>query len=707
MKKGDLLNKGEFVVQAERTHFHHMLAKNLNYFGNIPESDFEPNFKLISDTRYEELTCVGYNPDTQDMEATFSIKLPYGYSGNLCTNGSFENIRFYMDFHDGAGFIDQGSVRVNVHDIPVSKDCNGDPTSPLSYVATLKKESGKYVNCNKPVLPTLRAIMSWGQMPPANSPNWRPVWGNILNCDVQLKPTWIKPFPIENPFPIDFQVDLSNYLNLAANSPNLTSSEISEISGVNPSIFVSKGSSEDLEGFIKDSRQLKIPESRFAYKTVKKMIQYPTSEITMLQKSILSNADIDFNNLIGDYSIALPKDDSKANVDFEELECVGLDYNTESLVATLQVKMNAGYGGTLCDNGSNEYVSFWIDWEDDCEWKYLNTVKLSVHDIKMKGDALCYSVSLPLDATYFRKLCKNPNIVKIRSVLSWNHPPSTTDPDKLEFFGNRVDAHIQIKPGSPLTPGDVIPLFNIIGGIDVAHVNDSTGLTTPGSFFAFNGTNVPTGAPFGGIVVINGPTFPGYRYKIKVTNLVNGSSYYLSNSFNTVGWLPYAPWVQYTTQSVDVDGYYPFLDPDKNTLNVLARFTPGTEDKLRVDLEVDTVAGVFTQTIQMDNTRPSIKLEVDDNGDCTHFKKGDTITGHFYANDKHIRRWRLNNTWTGAKTGTINTPGLPGTPFSIVTTAASYPCGAISLWAEDKTIVNSQSVGFETWSSYNICLQDA
>ena len=37
---------------------------------------------------WEQLTCVGYNPDTSKLEAVVAIKLPTGYSGGLCTNGS-------------------------------------------------------------------------------------------------------------------------------------------------------------------------------------------------------------------------------------------------------------------------------------------------------------------------------------------------------------------------------------------------------------------------------------------------------------------------------------------------------------------------------------------------------------------------------------------------------------------------------------------
>ena len=80
MKNENLKKATEFVIQPERTHFQYMIAKNPNYFGNIPGSDLKPVFKLISDTSFEQLTCVGYNPDTTNMEATFEIKKSVGYS---------------------------------------------------------------------------------------------------------------------------------------------------------------------------------------------------------------------------------------------------------------------------------------------------------------------------------------------------------------------------------------------------------------------------------------------------------------------------------------------------------------------------------------------------------------------------------------------------------------------------------------------------
>lgn len=687
----------ELVVQQERTHFRFLITKNPNYFGNIVGSDLKANFKLSTDITFEQLTCVGYNPDTTNMEATFSIKRSTGYSGNLCTHGSFEYVRFYLDFHDGAGYIDQGVVAVNVHDIPASKDCKGKSIFPIQYVATLKKESFKYSHCDHPVLPTLMAILSWEYEPPAHAPNWKPVWGSMMHCDVQLRPY---PKIIIHP-----DIDLSKYIQLATHAPHLSAQQLQEISGINIEKLIHEEGTVALPELAKQYEKLKVSASRYAYKTISNMIKFPTSEITMQNKILLEKLNVNINSII-DY-ILHPIDTSKANVDYEELECVGLDYNTESLVATIKIKKKAGYSGDLCKPGSKEYIAFWMDWDNNCSWQYINTVELIAHDINMPGDHLCYSVALPLNTKYHKKLCTSPNVIRVRGVLSWNVAPSITDPNKLEYYGNRVDAHIQIKPGPVLQAGDVIPLFNIIGGIDVDHVNDGTGLTKPGSFFVFNGLSVPANAPFGGVIVLNGPSFPGYRYKIKTINLNDGTIKYITDTFTVVGYLPHAPWVQYTTQVVDAAGYYHFLNDDQNTLNILARFTPDTDDKFRVDIEVDTVFGVFSKTIQIDNKYPDITLQVDDGGDCTHYTKGDTITGHFSVNDLHIDHWVLGSTWGGNNSGvTSGYSNQPLTPFNIPTGNNAYPCGSVSLWAIDKTIINSQSVGHPVNPSYNICLKE-
>ncbi|MEI6900234.1 MAG: hypothetical protein WCL00_10165, partial [Bacteroidota bacterium] len=159
-------------VEDERLHFLSKLAINPNYFGNNPKSVDKPVLIFLKKLTYEEISCVGYNPETKNLEATILVKKSFGYSGPLCQQGSFEYVRFYLDFHDGNGFIDQGVASNNVHDIPLGTDCSNLSTFPLNYVIRkgIVNENARF--CNQPVLPTLRAILSWNQQPAANDPNW-------------------------------------------------------------------------------------------------------------------------------------------------------------------------------------------------------------------------------------------------------------------------------------------------------------------------------------------------------------------------------------------------------------------------------------------------------------------------------------------------------------------------------------------------------
>jgi hypothetical protein len=55
------------------------------------------------DTSYEELTCIGLDPNTPDtMVGVIQIKKSCGYSGNPCSDGSREYVTFWADF-DGNG----------------------------------------------------------------------------------------------------------------------------------------------------------------------------------------------------------------------------------------------------------------------------------------------------------------------------------------------------------------------------------------------------------------------------------------------------------------------------------------------------------------------------------------------------------------------------------------------------------------------------
>ena len=73
---------------------------------------------------------------------------------------------FFIDY--GSGWEDVGIVGVNVHDIPVGKDCASQPDKPLTYVVS-KKLDPKTHCCDNPTLPRVHAILSWQWIPPAGA----------------------------------------------------------------------------------------------------------------------------------------------------------------------------------------------------------------------------------------------------------------------------------------------------------------------------------------------------------------------------------------------------------------------------------------------------------------------------------------------------------------------------------------------------------
>ena len=174
-------------VRVERTAFKSLLATNLNYFGNLPDSTLKPVSKIIKDTSFEQLTCVGFNPQTDFLEATIAVKLATGYGGDLCGSGSTEFVRFFIDY--GTGWEDAGLTAVTVHDIPAQHDCADKPDKPLLYAANLRLDPKRHC-CNAPLLPKVHAILSWQVAPPAGPANvgWNPVWGNTLDCQIQIRP---------------------------------------------------------------------------------------------------------------------------------------------------------------------------------------------------------------------------------------------------------------------------------------------------------------------------------------------------------------------------------------------------------------------------------------------------------------------------------------------------------------------------------------
>ncbi len=174
----ELIALAKLSPEMARHNLRALLLANPNYFGNVTGSSFKAVLNIQQDTTYESIGCVGYNPQLEQLRATINIKRNSGYSGDICTGGSEEYVRFYLSSDGGATWQDQGLGAINVFDTPGPK--------PLGAAVTLQI-SPKEDFCFIQNLPRVRAILSWNSPPPAGAPDWTPVWGSVVESQIQIE----------------------------------------------------------------------------------------------------------------------------------------------------------------------------------------------------------------------------------------------------------------------------------------------------------------------------------------------------------------------------------------------------------------------------------------------------------------------------------------------------------------------------------------
>lgn len=676
------------TVKGERSTFVELIATNPNYFGNFPVENFPPVIIIQNNTTYEELTCLGFNPASNTLEAVIQVKQPSGYDGDTCTNGSFEYVRFYADY--GSGFEDLGYVAVNVHNIPNALDCAKNEDRPLSFAASVTLNPKKNW-CFFPELPKMRAILSWQSIPPAHSPNFNPVWGNHLDAHIQIAP---RPL-----FFKEIGIEISEVVKKVIPAAELTAIENQPIPIPDPGpldlaeLAELYGASKATAELQKEQKAVAVPVHRFGFPELHAQLTAPVAD----SGAIAAVAD-KFAKLGLSYSSAVAVlKQTQADVSFEQLECLGLEGDPVSsrLVATLRIKRSSGYGGALCTAGSKEYVAFWADFNDTCQYTYLGTVAVNVHDFTtIPSDGLVYSAVLPVNLDPYRVPCDKPKVARVRAVLSWATPPSTTDPSALTTWGNLVDTHIQILPGSVLNP--LTPTLSIIGGIPAASI-DSTGFTVANARFAGNNLladSLGRACPFGGVVELQGPEYPGYRYKIQVRPKAGGSwqdvaTPLLLTRFDGTTYI----------SSPDAQNFFPYQNWENNIENLLGEWNTSGDDVWEVSLQIadsgdNPVPGAIpdTHTVQLDNTAPVATIDIASGGDCGKYGVGVTLTGTFVATDANFGSYSV---YTLPFPGpVVPSSGVTPTPATgsawTLNTSALPQCGyVIVVYVSDRSIVNS------------------
>lgn len=672
-----------------RAHFRTLLLANPNFFGNLKESPFKPVIPISGNTTYEELGCVGYHPQLNRLEAVVYIKQPSGYSGGICTSGSQEYVRFYLSTDGGATWQDQGTTSFTAYDVPgqshlecaVTREI--DPTKLLCFVENL---------------PKVRAILSWNNPPPANTPGFIPVWGNVVNATIQIEPAtlWVLGELFEMA-----KVKLPEAFKSAFDLDQ-------EISAVKPKVL----SGAELHGLYKGAQ---VPGHRYLFAEVKKLAVNPAvtqGNLAEVLTTSLAKLEINLASIIDTLF------DTDGDTSFEQLDCIGYDSNREALVGVLTVKKSSGFSGGLCTAGSQEYVAFWVDWGEGTGWNYVGTASVNTHDIKaIPAAGLKYSVFLPIDVGAHRQACaQGAKMPQVRAILSWQTAPPPGDPDYKPTWGNRLETRILLKPGVVVEPG--VPNIAIIGGIGVGDINIfGDGMTKSGALFALTGDAADPWlhtreCPFGGLVTLQGYPSVGDKYRIRVRDTVTATEFVIMDKIRTVDLFGVGTW-----RTPDVNGYFDYLNTLDNIDNLLGWWYTSGDNLWQVRLEIlraDSSTGATAwHNIQLDDTAPSADIHIDSGGDCKDFTQAVTVDGHFVVRDLNFGAYSLSVAPFGTPPG-ILTPGSgtvptalpPGDPWQLNTTGMK-PCGyVVYLSVADRAIVGSSPFG-HNWGSASVgfCLR--
>lgn len=720
------------AVRKERERFRALILGNPNYFGNVKDSPFKSVEEISQNVEFEELECLGFNTQLNQLEAVVWIKQDLGYGGDICSPGTSEYVRFYVDWDNSGNFVDQGLTSFTVYDIPGDK--------PLEYAVMLQISPVEDF-CFIENLPNVRAILSWNNPPPPNTPGFIPVWGNVLEGRIQIDAFQFIIFSkLLEEAKVKLPDQFANVLDLSQPIPAAKPKALSLA---------------ERQALYKDKD---IPGHRFAFTEVQQLIVNPALTPSIMApgfKGFLSELNVNLAELIEELL------ETDGDTTFEELTCVGLNPNLAILEGTLTIKLPNGYSGDLCTAGSQEYVAFWIDYGSG--FNYVGTVSVNVHDIStIPAGGLQYAVFLPVNFSSQQQPCQDgPKIANLRAILSWELPPPPGNPDFVPTWGNRLETLILVTPG---TAEGNTPFIESVGNVAVCDIDQTTGLARVGLTVCDNTTIQER--PFGSTInitgfILNPPNVIAgaqpFKYKVSVqqldlAGLPIGPEQALNNTFTititeTIG----GSTTQYDQlQSIDADGYYTYWEqsyPNQWRFvqdRLLAQWLTGApmtglwRIKLEAKLPDNTILsagsifcpidGTFRSTVNvlLDEVIPTAHIHITGfvrNGvqqsatDCATFQVGDLIQGSYSTFDEHFGQLTLTiEPASHANGATVNPdcrvyPTVPTTgetnTWSLDTTNMD-PCGyTVQLHVEDRTIVGSGFVGWQNDDFVGFCLEAA
>ena len=742
---------------TERTHFKSNLLKNPNYYGTYP--GLGPVVKeILYDTNFERLQCLGLNQAGTEfsvahgtLEAIVQINQSTGYDSGPCGSGSTEWVRFYVQ--EGAAWTDVGVTGVTVYNLEGS-------ALPVSYCVSLDIENpGRW--CTVENIVNVRAILSWEFQPPANSPNFVPVYGNVVNSRVQISPVLFGKVSVGS------LID-SGLVKLDSSIASVV--DLTETLPAKPPQPLGYAALKNLY------TGTKVPAHRYGFKAAKALQQKPLDKVLFMPTA---GNQITATNLgIGADLTAILNEIAKqnGNTEFEQLTCAGYNPQTRTLEAVIEIKLSSGFSGSLCTAGSHEYVSFFAYYGG--VWNSLGTAQANVHDLTSvaPGKPVYYAVAKLSNVT--SEMCEKLVSAPLRAILSWESVP--TSENYVPVWGNVINTHIQPQIGAA-TEGESARILRI-NNVGLIGIASSVNPSLAGDYLAnddgiagdcqppYNGDS-PFGEevffeasftplPSGVFNAVNGTVLAGAHpviYQAWITP-PSGPAFQLINSFS-VGVFPVnapighpevsmpqvaqlaiygpvfgaAPTDLYYTCFESADGQ--LVDP-RTVADFLAGAYPAGnytfilkgfswDGAMYQPMPVMSQSFYLYNGYQPNKGRPQVSIDLTSAPDCGNITAGATITGNYSVTDDFFGIVTIAMTQvyiegvpismptvvlSGANYGPesviydgTNTHGVSGT-FTIDTTGLP-PCGyTIQLTAWDRALNGIHCYGNDSQEAVGFCL---
>lgn len=673
-----------------RQNFKSLLALNPNHFGTSDKTSLKASLSISTNTVYERLGCIGFQPELNMLKGVIYINQTTGYGSGLCGAGSSEYVRFFLSIDNGSTWQDQGLTSLQVYNV--------DHPSRLEYAVEKAIDPAKLI-CRSENLIRVRAILSW-EVPPPADPNWLPVWGNRSEATIQVAPKR--------------RVNISDIVKL---DPSV----LSLLDG--PQTLKLKSIDLPLEATAKTYVEAKVPVRRTLHPYLQKAQSNPSALTALATNPQLAAIAKIYAVDLGKISEQLLFS-GDGNQDFEQLTCIGLQPGSfiDTLVGIINIRKSAGFNGGLCTQGSREYIAYYMDFGSG--WQYMGTASVRVHDIaSMPADGLRYTAYLPVDLRQYRKKCEQAVVVKLRAILSWETAPPV-DPNWVPVWGGREDTTVLLSPlGAKEDTDKLTPFITAAGRVSTDKINPLTGLATTLSPFVVNQ------APFGGEVMISGyilnhPNYSGGGAKLRYKVMISSDGINFAPAINSFA-ISVDRWVGAVVtqfdliQEVDSEGFYAYqvdlIGPDLTLIdeNVLFRYFTSPHQGarwIRIDVEDPTTLAIIPSNsvkLMIDNKAPDLEFTMDQTP-CSDIKVGADITGTFNANDPHLNDVLIGIVPSGSaiKTYSLSTDTQKAGTWK-VSTVGLGKCGyVVQAWAVDRAIVNNTNYGNPTTAqSIGFCLR--